>query len=181
MQPLYILSKNRLEETGDKRGFTLLELIVVTFLIGIMLSLSIPSLRNTFFTDPLKATTRKVIGLVGGVRELAAREQQPYLLHIDQSENRIWYEKDGNEEVEEVKNEERREGEVLFPETVRISGVWMAGEDDSLEGQTTVWISKQGYMNNTTIQIEDDDGGHLNVQFSPFLDSVVVSDQVGSF
>ena len=81
-----------------KGGFTLLELIVVCALIGIMLSLSIPSFRTTFFSDPLKTTARRLIGLVNGVRELAVREQQPYLLHINQGEKRIWYEREDKKE-----------------------------------------------------------------------------------
>ncbi len=162
-----------------KGGFTLLELIVVCALIGIMLSLSIPSLRTTFFSDPLKTTARRLIGLVNGVRELAVREQQPYLLHINQGEKRIWYEREDKKEKKDKKanmeDDKRHRQELRLPEGITISAVWM-GKDDSLQDQTTLWITKQGYMMQTLIQIEDDAGNNLKVQFFPFLDSAVIAD-----
>jgi prepilin-type N-terminal cleavage/methylation domain-containing protein len=162
-----------------KRGFTLLELLVVCALIGIMLSLSLPSLRTNFFSDPLKTTARKLIGLVSGVRELAVREHQPYLLHINQGEKRIWYEReDKNEKKYAINNREddkRQRQELRIPEGVTLSAVWL-GKEDSLQDQTTLWISKQGYMKQTLLQLEDDDGNTLKVQFFPFLDSALVAD-----
>jgi prepilin-type N-terminal cleavage/methylation domain-containing protein len=157
-----------------ERGFTLLELVVVCLLIGIMLTFSIPSLRMTFFSDPLKSTARNLIGLANGVRELAVRHQQPYLLHISESEKRIWYERDGNGNKEE-EADTRRENEIRLPETVSISGIWI-GEDGSSEEQTVIWISKQGYMQRARVGIEDEEGNQLIVQFFPFLDSVTVTD-----
>ncbi|TKB28301.1 prepilin-type N-terminal cleavage/methylation domain-containing protein [Desulfopila sp. IMCC35006] len=160
-----------------EQGFTLIEMVVVVFLIGIMLSVSIPSLRNTFFTDPLKATTRKIIGMVAGVRELAARTQQPYLLHFSRLENRIWYEKDvAEKETKDLGN--LPSGQLLLPESVKISGVWLAGEEGAAEDNNSVWISKQGYLIDTIIRIEDDQGNHLNVHFYPFLDTALVADDL---
>ncbi len=69
----------------------------------------------------------------------------------------------------------------MFPETVKISGVWMSGDDELAGDKSVVWISKQGYMNHTIIRIEDDDGNDLSVQFYPFLDTAEVSDKVASF
>jgi len=165
-------------------GFTLIELIVVCTLIGIMLTMGIPSLRNTVYTDPLKSSARKVIGFVGGLRESAVRYQQPYLLYISQSENRIWYEKDldanTGEDIEREKNESddhHGKHQLQFPETVRISEVQTQEDDASAQDGTVIWISKQGYLARTIIQLEDEDGNVLNVQFYPFLDSATVSGQ----
>ncbi len=173
--PFHTLSPCCPKRAADEQGFTLIELIVVTFLIGIMLSISIPSLRNTFLNDPLKATTRKMIGLVTGVRELAARSQQPYMLHISEIENRIWYEKEVEGETKE--KDTLPEGDLPFPESIKITGIWVGNEDTLAQGHIGIWISKQGFMNNTTIRIEDDDGKHLNVQFYPFIDPAIVSDE----
>ena len=162
---------------NNARGFTLIEMIVVVFLIGIMLSLSIPSLRGAFFTDPLKATTRKIIGLVGGLRDQAVRSQQPYLLHVSRLENRLWYEKDGPaQEQKDQQNEPANQ--LLLPESVKIAGLWMAGEEFSNEDTSVVWISKQGYLEETVIRIEGQAGKHLNIQFHPFLDPKLVADEL---
>jgi hypothetical protein len=145
-----------------------------------MLSLTIPSLRNTFFTDPLRATTRKAIGLVTGVRELAVRSQQPYLLHISQLESRIWYEREdaGNQNRE---SDTQKQGDLQFPESVRITGILVESNESSSVDETVVWIGKQGYMTDLILRFEDEDGNHLNVQFYPFLDPALVSDQVAPF
>lgn len=160
-------------QIGNEKGFTLLELIVVCALIGLLLSFSVPSLRMTFFSDPLKSTARNMIGLVNGVRELAVRKQQPYLLHISPAERRIWYEIEDKAIVEEAEN--HRKEQILLPETVSISGLWV-GDAEASEEQTAIWISKQGYVQQTRIRIEDEDGRHLFVQFYPFLDSVTVTE-----
>lgn len=178
--PLHRLFTGSPERVRDENGFTLIELIVVTFLIGIMLSISIPSLRNTFFTDPLKASTRKIIGLVTGVRELAARSQQPYLLHISQMENRIWYEKEVEGEKKQ-ENDTQKSEELLLPESVKISEVSVNDNDDSSKDNIEIWVSKQGFISDMLIRIEDDDGNHLNVRFYTFLDPAIVADQVASF
>jgi prepilin-type N-terminal cleavage/methylation domain-containing protein len=161
------------QETRNEKGFTLLELIVVCTLIGILLSLSVPSLRMTFFSDPLKSTARNMIGLVNGVRELAVRQQQPYLLHISQAERRVWYEMEDKTGVEEAGN--HRKEQILLPETVNISGVWL-GDAEASDEQSGIYISKQGYVQQTRIRIEDEDGEHLFVIFYPFLDSVTVTE-----
>jgi prepilin-type N-terminal cleavage/methylation domain-containing protein len=178
--PRYSLLLRRPVRASGEKGFTLLELIVVTALIGTMLAISVPSWRNALFTDPLKATTRKIIGLVTGVRELAVRSQQPYLVHISQLENRIWYEKDVGKGESQV-NGTSQAGKLLFPESVRITGVWVGAAVDLSEGHIMIWISKQGYLVDTIIRLEDDDGNHLNVQFYPFLEPAIVSDEVVPF
>ncbi len=160
---------------NNARGFTLIEMIVVIFLIGIMLSLSIPSLRGTFFTDPLKATTRKIIGLVVGLRDQAIRAQQPYLLHFNRLENRIWYEQDGS--AEENKDQQNQSAnQLILPESVKIAGLRTAGDERSIEEDNVVWISKQGYLEETVIRIEDQAGKHLNIRFHPFLDPDLIAD-----
>jgi hypothetical protein len=70
---------------------------------------------------------------------------------------------------------------LLFPESVKISGIVVAKDVMASEDQTVIWIGKQGYMNDTLLRLEDAEGNHLNVQFYPFLEPELVSDQVAAF
>jgi prepilin-type N-terminal cleavage/methylation domain-containing protein len=166
-------AKRCLQYPTGNDGFTLLELMVVCLLIGLLLSLSIPSLRNSFFSDPLKSAARNLIGLTNGVRQLAIRSQQPYFLHIDETEKRIWIERELKIEKEGQKKEKLVEKGLRLPETVSVSGVWV-GDEKQTRDQTALWISKQGIMERTRIGLEDDKGNRLAVQLFPFLDAATV-------
>lgn len=160
----------------QKDGFTLIELIVVCLLIGLLLSLSVPSMRSSLFSDPLKGAARRTIGLVNGVRELAARQQKPYLLHISHAENQIWYEEDGINT-----DDQEKDRQLTLPETVRISEVKVAGNELSRMDDTVVWISRKGLMEEVTLRLEDDSGAGLVLGFHPFTDNVTITDNRKSF
>lgn len=166
-----------MRKIDDERGFTLLEMIMVCVLIGLMLSLSVPSMRSSLFTDPLKSTSRKVIGTVSSVRELAVREQQSYLLHISEGENRIWYEREFNVE-NPIDGSRSGKHELVFPDSVSIAELKVGDESSQVQDHVEIWISKKGYMLHTVIRLEDKDGEEITLQFFPFLDTVEVSDQV---
>jgi len=159
------------------RGFTLLELIVVVALIGIMLVVSVPTLHNTLIDDRLKATSRKIIGLINGVRELAVREQQSYFLSIDRNENRIWYEKDS--EIGSTGNTGDIEDklELNIPDEIRISEIWTRSEGEYSDDQGRIWVSRKGYMDQTVLHLTDDDDNVISLHFSPFFGSVTIYDE----
>lgn len=162
------------------RGFTLLELVVVLALIGIMLVVSVPTLHDALIDDQLKATSRKVIGFIRGVRELAVREQQPYFLSIDKNESRIWYEKDTDIEATEVSEDtedtEDRE-ELTIPDEIRVSEIWTRSEGEYSDDQNRIWVNRKGYMDQTVLHLRDDDDNVISLHFSPFLGSVRVYDE----
>lgn len=158
----------------SSRGFTLLELIIVCALIGIMLVVSVPALHSAFVDDQLKAACRKIIGLVGGVRELAVRENQPYFLFIDRNENSIWYEKDTESE-----DEEKVEGRKIInlPDGIRVSEIWTRSEGEYSDDQNRIWINRKGYMDQTVMHLTDDNSNIISLHFSPFMDSVRLYDR----
>lgn len=163
---------------GKEQGFTLLELVVVCALIGIMLSLGVPSFRNAFFTDPLKSSARRIVGLIGGVRELAVRTQQPYFVHLSREENRLWYERDGGAGQEELSKQEQ----LQLPEGVAIAEIRLdLGETPPSAEPVSLWITRQGYMQETRILIKDDEGKGVALHFLPFIDTVQLTDPSVSY
>jgi len=166
------------KKNRGESGFTLMELLVVCVLIAVMLTFAVPTLRDTVFSDPLKNSSRKTIGFIGGVREFSARHRQAHLLYVSPTENKIWFTVDDVDQVDvqEDQPENKVNKELLIPEGVSIAEVWVGGEGSVLEEQIAIWISPQGYMNQTKIQLRDDNGQSLTVTFHTFLDSPSLSD-----
>lgn len=182
----------------EKRGFTLIELLIVCALISIMLTISIPSFRNLIINDPLKSSARKIIGLVGEVRELSLRTHQPYFLTISRLDNRIWYERDSSQEPSEDlsidslrdsmrdstrdrKKKDREEGsqngKLQLPEEIQIKEVRTVGDTIMSTEPIVLWVTGQGYLVHTIIRIENKNGEGITLQFFPFINSVQVSDK----
>ena len=176
-KPIFRQSPWRSHILTNCNGFTLLELIIVCVLIGTMLVVSVPAMRSSFIGDQLKTSSRKIIGFVNGIRQLAEREHQSYFLNIDKIENRIWYEKDITIEAEE-ENEDAEK--LILPSQVRISEIWTRSEGEYSDDQHRIWISPKGYMDQTVLHIEDDGSNVISLHFFPFLDSVRVYDKYTS-
>ncbi len=154
-----------------EEAFTLLELLVVCTLISIMLAVTVPTMRDTVFTDPLRVSTRKIIGTVKGLRERAIREQQEIELNYNIGEGRLWY-----EENVQNQNIEQKKTEIELPDSVKIVEVWTKTEGRIYFGSSVLWISKQGYMDKTVITLGDDDETTVSIIISPFLGSFKVVD-----
>jgi len=158
----------------NNRGFTLLEMIVVCALIGTMLVVSVPTLRNVLVDDALKSTSRKTIGFINNIRELAVRNQQAYIVHFDRTQENIWYEKD----EKSVKTKELEEKQsLIFPEGVRISEIWTQSKGIFSLDFDTIWVSRKGYMDQLILHLSDDEDNIISLHFSPFLESVGVYDE----
>jgi len=165
--------KSMSTNTGDAPGFTLMELIIVCSLVGLLLTIAIPSLKNTLITNQLDSTARKLIGTVKELRNRAVREHKAYLLHFEISENGIWYEEDNTLNVfgNSPTNMTR------LPEEVRMAGVQMRQAGEVANDKATLWISKKGYMDELAVYLRDEDGREKTLFFSPFSGSARLYDE----
>ncbi len=166
------LTTCRLRFLRDEAAFTLMELLVVCTLISIMLVISIPNMRSSLFTDPIRVSTRKVVGTVKGLREKAVRKQQSVILNLDMEEGGFWYDKEQLGGDDEVKI-----SEFVLPSSVKIVDVWTKSGGNVAYGSYELWISKRGYMDHTVITLGDDSGASVSIILSPFLGSIKVVDE----
>ncbi|MBN1365090.1 MAG: prepilin-type N-terminal cleavage/methylation domain-containing protein [Syntrophaceae bacterium] len=74
----------------SKRGFTLVELLLVMALISVILVLAVPSTRDVFIGDKLKKASRQLIGLERKLRVEAVRDQLEHILCIDLPDSIFW-------------------------------------------------------------------------------------------
>jgi len=162
----------------DKRGYTLIELIVVLVLIGLVLTLAAPRLRNALLTDDLKGAARKMIGIINDLRNEAIREQRDYSLHFDLDANKFWV------SYGSMTDEERavagEEGSSL-PLDIRIHDVWIKGEGKMMRGATRIRFTRRGYTQKSAIHLSSKDGRDLTLVLSPFLGKVKVVDKYVDF
>lgn len=154
----------------NNRGYTLIELSVVVLLVGMMLLIAVPRVRDTLLNDDLKVVTRRFIGAAHELQHESVREQTDYLLHIDLNQPAIWsYAADTTAE----KRAELRKGAVRLPEGIRIVDIRQADGVRKREGEATIRFYKRGYTAPTVIHLAKDDRVFTLV-FNPFMQTVTV-------
>ncbi|MCF8055894.1 MAG: prepilin-type N-terminal cleavage/methylation domain-containing protein [Desulfocapsa sp.] len=159
------------QDSVSSRGFTLLELLIVCLLISISLGLSIPSLRSTLTSDDLAAGSRKVISLVKSSRAKAVTDQEAYLIFYDSAERKLWYQKADDEKTTDTS------AAITLPSDVYIQDIKQAGGGSAQDTMNSgIWISREGYMDKTVIQLADMEGKSLNLVISPFLPTINVTE-----
>jgi prepilin-type N-terminal cleavage/methylation domain-containing protein len=155
----------------QQKGFTLLELLMVCLLISISLALSIPSLRNSIVTDQLATGSRKVISLVKSCRAKAVANQEAYLIFYDSAERKLWYQKAGGEESSEAHSS------IVLPPDIHIQAIKQASGSSAPDiMETGIWVSRQGYMDKTGIQLVNKTNESLNLLISPFLPTIKITE-----
>lgn len=150
-----------------------MELIIVCVIVSLVLTITIPTLRNSLYTNELNSTARKIIGTVKELRNLAIRGQQSYLLHLDVDKNYIWYELDDDSDTPD----EEPLAEFQFPEDIQIDDVQTHNQGKKSFGSTILWINKRGYMDQTAVHLSDMDGTELTLFFSPFSGAAQVYEE----
>ena len=66
-----------------RRGFTLIELMVVVVLIGIMTAMIIPEMKGTFEDALLRSTARKLVNILNLAYSQAVTVSQPHRVRLD--------------------------------------------------------------------------------------------------
>lgn len=155
-------------------GFTLLELLVVCMLISLLLVVSVPAFRDSVLNDPLRSAGRRIIGSIGAVRGLAVQEQQSYILFVDLDENDIWFRKE--KEAATKDGEPVKRGQVKIDEDVNLRDYWGKSSGTMSRGVKKIWISEKGYVEQSVLHLENDDGEQLSLLLSSFIPGVEVRD-----
>lgn len=158
--------------SGNSRGFTLLELIMVLILLGLILGLTVPKLRQTLLSDNLDATSLRIIGLVENLRERAISDQVSYVLHLDMREKKIWaFAATATEEEQETAMERAYQ----LPADVNISDIW-SWSRGKLYDETTIYFNMKGYIEQSMIHLQSEDGRQLSLELTPFLGTIKIHD-----
>lgn len=154
----------------NARGYTLLELIVVIVLLGLMFGLTVPRFRQTVLSDSLDATSLRIIGVVQDLREKAISDQVSYVLHLDIRQKKLWAFATSATEEEQ---ERARDRAYKLPVDVNIEDIWSWSRGKLYE-EATIHFSKKGYIEQSMIHLQSEDGRQLSLELSPFLGSIKI-------
>lgn len=157
----------------NTKAFTLVELIVVMALIAVTASFAVPQIANFLFTDQLKVSVRKLVGLIHRTSQLAQQQQIPYLLTYQQRERIFTVRPEKGEEnttVAAAKKEHRLQ--LVDSVAVRDLWSWYGGRREA--DAFVIRFTKNGYVEPTIVHLHREDGEDLSVILSPFLGKVQV-------
>lgn len=162
------------------RAYTLIELTVVVFLIGIMLALTMPRIQDSFLSDDLRTATRRLIGKIREYRVQAVQEQMDYQLHFDIESNQYWWEElelSPKKDSTTKKKVQGRQKVFTLPGNIRILDVQLQGSGKESMGNVVVLFTKKGYVEPAVIHIGTKADNAHTIVLSPFLSTVKTYDE----
>jgi len=144
----------------------------VLVLLGLMFGLAVPKFRQALLSNSLDATSLRIIGLVQDLRERAISDQVSYILHVDLRGSELWsYAADTTEEEQET----ARGRAYLLPVDVSIEDIW-AWSSGKIYDEATIHFSRKGYVEQSMIHLQAEDGRQLSLELTPFLGSIKIHD-----
>lgn len=154
---------------ANNRGFTLLEMIVVTTLISIMLVVAIPRLHTDMLSDGSDETARWLIANVRQLKEKAIVDQKIYLLNISLDTRQFWV---APADLAETEATTARDKGYRLPRGVRLDHVAFSQTERFTSGTIPIGFYPQGYSDKAVIRLRAKDGDRLAFFIEPFLPRV---------
>jgi len=160
-------------------GFTLIELSIVIFLAGLMLSITVPIVRDTLLHDDLKTASRTLVATITWLRNKSVSEYKDHLLmfNIDKP-GKYWYESADMSDTDLL--EERGMAKIL-PDDVRILDIDFFGTEKKVDGEIGIRFSRKGYVGYTLIHLADNSDRKFTLVIEPFLGKVKIMEDYLNF
>lgn len=158
---------SRIRESGPPAitdsGFTLAELAVVIFIIGLMVTLCLPLLGRRGDSD-LRTAGRRISGTVKYFYNQAVLDKTRYRLTFDLDHG--LYRIDRQEEDGEWKPLSDRWRETRLPSSVAIRDIDVKGKGDFTKGTVSILIYPVGWIDEAVLHLQEDDY-RLTLRISP--------------
>lgn len=156
-------------------GFTLLEVVLVLFIIGVVIAVAFPRFRNIGGGD-VKLEARTLIGRIQGLYAEAAFTRRPHrlLLDLDQESYAA--------EVEDVATrtyapvERAFMAPVQLPSGIDLKDVITSRGGKRSEGKAEIRFDPMGQAESAEIHLEDRNGNALTLEVNPLTGKVAVQE-----
>jgi len=155
----------------DKRGFTLVELVVVITLLALFSAISLPLLMNRGESGE-RRTLRRLAGTVKQLYNEATLTRDEHLLTFDLDHNSISAFRLRAENGNIVKEPFGKEASL---EPLQLKQVDVADKGSFRHGQVSVRVLPLGWMEQTRIELKDEKGDETTLDFSPLTGSTKIN------
>lgn len=173
--PRRLIASARLGATSAAPGFTLLELAVVIFIIGLMLTLALPYLGG-FRQAALKSQARRLAGRANYMFDEATGHKLVLRLIFDMDNNGYAVAQLDPYAVKPVfaPDTSMSGHPVRLPATIRIRDVTVEGIGTINKGTIASTFYPEGYVDATVVHLEDASGDVMTLEISPLTGQVAI-------
>jgi general secretion pathway protein H len=158
-----------------ERGFTLLELSVVLFIIGLIITMAMPRL-GAIRSVHLKSEARRLAGRASYLYARATADKVVMRLTFDLDTNSYSVSRLDPYARQPifVPDAEPGFGPVLMPAGVRLRDVTVEGTGTLTRGTANCFFYPEGFVDATTIHLIDDSGTVFTLSFNPLTGRVAI-------
>ena len=154
---------------GGPGGFTLMELMVVMFLMTIVMAVAVPRLGEGMLQDPQKHLNRWMVNTVRTLRAMAMEKQVIQLLVLDLDEQRMWV---ADAQMDEMAMAAAAEKAFQLPGSIKLVGVIFPDADRASSGTVTLRFYPSGYADQALVHAEYADNIRFSYKIEPLLPKV---------
>ena len=153
---------------GAAGGFTLLEIAVVIFIMGLVMTLAIPYIGG-FHSSALKSEARRLAGRAGYLYDEASTEKVIFRITFDLDHNGYYVSRmDPYSAKPEFKPYGGTWGfQVWMPPGVKLRDVSVEGIGSAKAGAISCQFYPAGYVDATVVHMISDSGAALTLTFNP--------------
>lgn len=159
---------------AHKRGFTLIELMVVMLLVSIILAVAIPRFESAPFQDPEKKLTRWMINAVRYLRASAIQKQTVQALVVDLSEQRMWM---THEQMSEDQQEAAVKKGFTLDRSMRMVNAQYPDQERINTGTIEIRFYPAGYSDRVLIHLEGENAQRISFLLEPLLPKVKIVEE----
>lgn len=149
----------------NRRGFTLIELILVIALAGVILVLAVPSTRDVITGDNLKRASRQLVAMERKLRVDAVRDQINYVLCIDMPNSAYWV--ITSDMTPEKQNEIKKRPQHL-PSNVVVTDIVDENNRKKSDGEKRIIFDKSNVCSPVVIHLAYKEDA-MTIVINPFL------------
>lgn len=156
-----------------RSGFTLIELTLVVFLLGVTMTLAIPRIHQSLFSDQASDEIRWLTNAVRALKAKSIEDRMDYTLHIDIDNNNYWI---SNATMTEEERQAAMARGYQASDDIRILDVDFPKSGKTFHGTADILFYQNGYSEKVLLHIEEDLTHQKTLLIEPFLKRTYIYD-----